>query len=164
MTRGLKSPLSFSMEKLENRIKEIAEEAIEDNPALFLVDVLIKGSNGNQKLLLFVDGDNGVTIDDCSRISRRVGSVLEEEDLIAGKYFLEVSSPGLDHPIKLKRQYQNNIGRKLEVKKLDGEIVKGKLLNVGSEDITLEIISKEKEERLMSFKEINQSKIEVSFK
>ena len=60
---------------------------------------LLRGNVGNQKVLVLIDGDEGVNIDDCSKISRKVGPILEEGDFMPGKYLLEVSSPGLDHPL-----------------------------------------------------------------
>ncbi len=149
------------MEDLEKRIGEISEKAIEFDPKLFLVDIKIKGNVGNQKVLVFVDGDDGIDIDKCSVVSRSIGAVLEEEDLIKGKYSLEVSSPGLDHPIKLKRQYKKNEGRSLQIETVEGEKIEGKLMEVGADDLTLETNGKE---RSLSFSEINQSKIVVSFK
>ncbi len=163
MTRGLQSPLFF-LEKTMERLQKIVEEVVGSDPTLFLVDVFLKGASGNQKLLIIIDGDNGVNVDHCSMVNRKVGAILEEEDLIEGKYFLEVSSPGLDHPIKLKRQYSKNIGRLLNVEKNDGEIISGKLLKVENDTLTLETKNGEIEERHMNFDEINQSKIEVSFK
>ena len=162
MTRGLQSPLFF-LKKME-RLRKIVEEVVGSDPTLFVVDFFLKGTSGNQKLLIIIDGDNGVNIDHCSMVSRKVGAILEEEDLISGKYFLEVSSPGLDHPIKLRRQYEKNVGRQLNVEKNDGEIVSGKLLKVESDTLILETSNGEKKERHMNFDEINQSKIEVSFK
>jgi len=152
------------MEKLEQEIRNIIEEFITDNPELFLVDVLLKGAVGNQKLLIFIDGDNGVSIDHCSKLSRKVGAALEEKELIEGKYFLEVSSPGLDHPIILKRQYEKNVGRRLEIEGEDGRKIKGKLVKVDGDSIVLETDDKVENELVMSFNEIIQSKIEVSFK
>ncbi len=147
-----------------NRLRNIVEEVVGSDPTLFLVDFMVKGTPGNQKLLIIIDGDNGVNIDHCSMVNRKVGAILEEEDLISGKYFLEVSSPGLDHPIKLKRQYEKNAGRQLNVEKNDGEIVSGKLLKVDNNALILETSDEAEKERLMNFDEINQSKIEVSFK
>ncbi|MEP5613711.1 MAG: ribosome maturation factor RimP [Cyclobacteriaceae bacterium] len=152
------------MEKLEQEIRDIIEEFIQENPELFLVDVLLKGNIGNQKLLIFIDGDNGVSIDHCSKLSRRVGAVLEEKELIEGKYFLEVSSPGLDHPIKLIRQYHRNVDRRLEVEGKDGNKIIGKLVKVDGDQIILETDDKTNNQLVMSFNEIIQSKIEVSFK
>ncbi len=146
-----------------NRIKEIVEEVIGEESSIFLVDVRLKGGAGNQKLLIIIDGDDGISIDHCTMISRKVGVVLEEEDLLEGKYNLEVSSPGLDHPITLKRQYVKNVGRHLEVEKNDGAIVRGKLLGVDSNTIILQS-DEMGTEVPMNFEEISKSKIEVSFK
>ncbi|MEQ9401987.1 MAG: ribosome maturation factor RimP [Cyclobacteriaceae bacterium] len=149
------------MENLEKRIADIANEIIGFDQKLFLVDVIVKGNVGNQKVLVLIDGDEGVNIDDCSKISREIGPILEEGDFMPGKYLLEVSSPGLDHPIRLMRQYKKNVGRKVEVETLEGEKIKGEIVIVENETITLKM---EKEVRNIRFSEINQSKIEVSFK
>ncbi|WP_420317460.1 ribosome maturation factor RimP [Ekhidna sp.] len=145
---------------LENRVRSIAEKAIENNDELFLVDVKIKGNPGNQKVLVFVDGDNGISIDQCSAISRFIGSELEECEILDGKYLLEVSSPGLDFPLSLSRQYVKNVGRELEIEMLDGEKIHGELTNVENE----EILIKDKVERSLQIKDIKQSKVKVSFK
>ena len=145
---------------LENRVRSIAEKAIENNDELFLVDVKIKGNPGNQKVLVFVDGDNGISIDQCSAISRFIGNELEEGEILDGKYLLEVSSPGLDFPLSLSRQYVKNVGRELEIEMLDGEKIHGELTNVENE----EILIKDKVERSLQIKDIKQSKVKVSFK
>lgn len=145
----------------EKVIRDLAEKAINDFEELFLVDVKVKGNTGNQKVLVFIDGDNGVSIDQCSQISRFIGSEVEEEELIEGKYTLEVSSPGLEFPIILLRQYQKNIGRDLEVETNNGVKVEGKLSQVNNEAIELTI---KNESRSLKFEEIKQSKVKVSFK
>ncbi|MEO1256534.1 MAG: hypothetical protein AAFY41_16830, partial [Bacteroidota bacterium] len=99
----------------EEKIKEIVENSLQGSKDLFLVDVKLKGNVGNQKVLIFIDGDQGISIDQCSKISREVASVMEEEDFIKGKYTLEVSSPGLDFPLSMHRQYVKNVGRELTV-------------------------------------------------
>ncbi len=149
------------MDDLEKRIKSVTEKVIQDEELLFLIDVRVKGNVGNQKVLVFIDGDNDVHIDHCSSVSRQLGVILEEEDFMPGKYCLEVSSPGLDHPIKMHRQYLKNKGRLLEVETMEGEKVKGKLLQVNKENIVLKTRNKDIK---MNFEEINKSKIIVSFK
>ena len=149
------------MEKLEKTIADITEKIIENDQQFFLVDVLIKGNERNQKVLIFIDSDEGVNIDQCGKVNRELGLILEEEDLMGTKYFLEVSSPGLDHPIKLKRQYKKNEGRGLEVETSDGGKIKGKLFQVFEESIVLKTLD---DEIVINYSEINQSKIEVSFK
>ena len=147
---------------MEEEIKKIAEESIQENSDLFLVDVKVKGNSGNQKVLIFVDGDKGVSIDQCSKISRQVASVMEEEDMMEGKYTLEVSSPGLDFPLTLHRQYVKNVGRELTIETLEGEKIEGELTLV--KDEIIELRTKGKEQTSLPFKEIKQSKVKVSFK
>lgn len=132
-----------------------------ENESIFLVDIIVKGNSGNQKVVVLLDGDEGISIDECSRISRSVGNSIEEEELIGGKYILEVSSPGLDHPLKLHRQYVNNQGRTLSIETTEGEKIEGELKQVTDDSIVVEV---KKEDRTMSFKEISQSKVVVSFK
>lgn len=145
----------------EKKIRDVAEKAIEGFGELFLVDVKVKGNPGNQKIMVFVDGDSGVSIDQCGRISREIGNEIEEEDFIEGKYTLEVSSPGLDFPLSLFRQYVKNIGRDLEVETNTGEKIEGKLSEVEEDAIEL---SFKGESKSLKFEEIKQSKVKVSFK
>ena len=147
---------------MEEQIRKIAEESVHENKDLFIVDVKVKGNSGNQKVLIFVDGDEGISIDQCSKISRQVASVMEEEDMMEGKYTLEVSSPGLDFPLTMHRQYVKNVGRELTVETLEGEKIEGELTLVKDEVIELKI--KGKEQASLPFKEIKQSKVKVSFK
>ncbi len=146
----------------EQKIREIAEESMRAHEDLFLVDVKVKGNSGNQKVLVFIDGDQGVSIEQCGKISREIASVMEEEDFMIGKYTLEVSSPGLDFPLTLHRQYVKNVGRNLAVETIEGEKVEGELISVNDETIELKIKGKEQES--LPFKEIKQSKVKVSFK
>lgn len=139
----------------------MAEKAISESDELFIVDVKVKGNSGNQKVLVFVDGDNGISIDACSKISRMVGAEMEEEDFMPGKYTLEVSSPGLDYPLTLHRQYVKNVGRSLVVETLEGTNIEGELLKVGKDEIFLKGPA---EKRSIKFEEIKQSKVKVSFK
>ena len=147
--------------KEEQVIRQLAEEAISENNSLFLVDVKVKGNTGNQKVLVFVDGDGGISIDECSRISRKIGADLEEKDIMPGKYTLEVSSPGLDFPLTLHRQYVKNVGRSLQVELINGQKEEGELLEVTKDAI---ILKGKKVTQSLSFEEIKQSKVKVSFK
>lgn len=145
---------------MEKEIAHIVENLIEDEH-LFLVDVRVKGNLGNQKVLVFVDGDDGISIDACSRISRKLGLILEEEDMISGKYTLEVSSPGADFPLKLARQYHKHIGRTLEIEIKQTDKIEGELLKVTPNTI---LISKKTEEVTIPFENIEQAKVKISFK
>ena len=115
-----------------------------------------------------VDGDKGISIDDCAELSRELSKVLDESNLIPDAFVLEVSTPGLDQPLKSKRQYVKNIGRNVRVKTKE-KTVDGKLITV--EDEKIEIlqqvgIGKKKEEKRIeiSFKDLDKTFVLVSFK
>jgi len=100
--------------------------------------------HANGKLMILVDGDNGIGIDDCVAISRHVGFHLEEENVIETAYTLEVSSPGLDTPLTSIRQYVKNMGRSLAIKMADGTKREGKLSGITEDAIIIEEKIKEK--------------------
>jgi len=153
--------------QIENRVKELIEEKISDRPELFLVEVKMLPNN---KLIIHVDGDEGISIQDCAAISRHVGFHLEEENTIEKAYNLEVSSPGVGEPLKLKRQYEKNIGRDLSIKLIGGELKEGKLLSMNDSSITIEAKEKEKGkkaqlvETTIGFDNIIETKVLISFK
>lgn len=152
---------------IEKRVKELVEEKIADKPNLFLVDVKM---HSNGKLMILVDGDQGIGIDDCVAISRHVGFHLEEENVIDTAYNLEVSSPGVDMPLTLIRQYVKNIGRNLAIKMADGTKREGKLNGLTEDAIIIEEKIKEKGkkaevvESVIPVKQIVETKVLISFK
>lgn len=151
--------------KIEEVVHQIVEEIISEDASLFIVKVILKGNPGNQKLIVLLDGDEGITIDMCSKVSRGLSTVLEEKDLIDGKYFLEVSSAGLDFPLQFVRQYQKNIGRSLKVDLEDGTSVSGELKEVSEEKVVLEEkVKKEVLTHEVEFSDIKKSMVLVSFK
>ena len=81
----------------------------------FLVDMNVRGESGSSVLEIYVDTDEGITADQCAVISRGLSTELDIQDILNGRYRLEVSSPGLDRPLKLGRQFAKNIGRTLRV-------------------------------------------------
>lgn len=143
----------------------MVQEIIAEDESLFLVKVILKGNAGNQKLLILLDGDEGIGIDECSFVSRKLSEQLEELDLIDGKYMLEVSSAGLDFPLSSERQYRKNIGRSLKVDLKNGETVSGELKDVNSECVTIEVVEKKTTKQLqLAFNDISKSMVLVSFK
>lgn len=115
-------------------------------PELFIVDMNM--TRGKYAVLgIKVEKDGGVTLDECMLVSRAVGEMLEEKDLIKSAYRLEVSSPGVGKPFKVRRQYQANLGRHLSVQTLEGETFKGKLLMVEESTFTLERPEKNKKKK-----------------
>ncbi|MDZ7264157.1 MAG: ribosome maturation factor RimP [candidate division KSB1 bacterium] len=81
-----------------------------------LVDIELKGKPGQLVLRVYVDIVGGIGLDQCAAISRELSDVLDIADLIPGKYRLEVSSPGLDRPLKNARDFERNIGRQVRIK------------------------------------------------
>jgi len=112
------------------------EALIASDPELFLVEVKIKPTNN---IKVFIDGNQGVSIERLVQYNRRLYKELEEEVMYPGGDFsLEVSSPGLDEPLKLHRQYLKNIGRFVEVTNAEGTKIEGKLLGADESVITVE--------------------------
>ena len=127
--------LKTEIERLVNQL--LTADA--QGETLFLVDVHVAGNpNFHPKVTVLLDGDAGITIDKCAEISRRLGNQLETLDLINSAFVLEVSSPGLDTPLLLRRQYVKNLGRKVKVSLNDGSTKTGTLLAVNEEGILLE--------------------------
>ncbi len=121
-------------------LKKWAEDAFERDD-MFVVEVEAKGFTGSQTITVYVDGDSGLSLDECTKISRSLSNRLEEEDLIAGKFDLRVSSPGKERALLIPRQYSKHVGREIELHVLiDGEEKKrkGKLLVSNPESIDLE--------------------------
>ena len=115
----------------KEKVAKLLDKALEENESIFLIDFSISPSN---KIKITLDGDHGVTLQDCINFSRAIEHNLdrEEED-----FSLEVESAGAASPIVLPRQYNKNIGRTLEVKTLEDKI-EGKLTAATAETITLE--------------------------
>ncbi len=154
---------------LVQQITEFAQASLPDD-SLFLVEVSIKNS-GKQLVTILVDGDKGISIDQCAAISLKVGQLIEEHSLFEVAYQLEVSSPGIDEPLRYTRQYQANIGRKVAITTKDGKIRIGKLEQVEEQTVNIleEIREKGKKKvelvpLAIPFAEITKTVVQVSFK
>jgi ribosome maturation factor RimP len=153
---------------IKDFVEKAALESLKDE-SYFIVDVLVKGLTSKAKILVLLDSDNGVNIDECADLSRAIGMKMELEEVFDDPFVLEVSSPGLDHPLKFKRQYQKNVGRELKLTMLDGTIEKGKLIEVGETSIKFEKEIKEKKKVTaemveIGFDSIDKANVLVSFK
>ncbi len=152
--------------EIASKLKDLIVETLK--PGHFLVDVVASSKNLS-KITIVVDGDNGVTIDDCSELSRSVSAKLDELDFGSTQYVLEVTTPGIDHPLKLNRQYHKNIGRGLKVHCRDKSLIQGKLIRLTDEGIFLGQEIKEgrttiQKEVPIRFEEIEKAFVTVSFK
>jgi ribosome maturation factor RimP len=97
------------------RVETILEPLL-DAEGFSLVDVEYKRERGGWVLRVFIDKESGVTLDDCARVSREFGQLLDVEDIIPTSYQLEVSSPGLDRPLKKEEDFVKYSGRKVRIK------------------------------------------------
>ncbi len=152
---------------IKAKLTELAQASIQ-HPSLFLVDV-VSSSRNFSKITVIVDGDQGVSIDHCTEISRALSAKLDEVDLLADHYVLEVATPGLDHPLKLKRQFKKNTGRGLKVHRSNKSIEQGILTLVEEDKIILMQEIKEgkvtiEKSVVIPFEEIEKAFVMVSFK
>jgi ribosome maturation factor RimP len=119
----------------QQAIENFLNDLIEGNDDLFLVELLVSPAND---IKVFLDSDKGITIDKCIRINRALYRRIEEELFPDGNFSLEVSSPGVDEPLKLKRQYKKNVGRMVEVLMNDNARKEGKLVEADEDHIVIE--------------------------
>lgn len=131
--------MSNLVKKLEPEIQKIVE-----NHNLFYVDTVFVKEEGNNILRIYIDKKGGVTLDDCQLVSNDISDWLDETDPIKNSYFLEVSSSGLDRPIKTDRDFERCIDEELEVNlysPLNGsKKIVGRLVSFNSESFVLNTV------------------------
>lgn len=152
-------------EELISRIREMTDRLLETSPEYFVVNIRIKPT-GNVKV--FIDGDQGVNIDKLAGINRPLYKQLLALSLFPEDDFsLEISSPGLDEPLKMLRQYLKNIGRKVEVLMEDGTIREGVLLEADESGISIEETTGKKQIKTqikLLFSQFRHTKVTAVFK
>ncbi len=117
-------------------IENYLNTLLQNSEDVFLVEVKVDAANN---IKVFADADNGITIEKCVQINRALYKQIEADLLFEnGNFSIEVSSPGVDEPLKLMRQYKKNISRKIEVHLTDDTIKQGKLISVNDEEIVIE--------------------------
>ena len=118
--------------KFKENIQKLLAEALSLQPDLFLIDLHI---DDQSRVHVVLDGDNGVSLKQCIKVSRHIEHQLDRE---VHDFSLEVSSAGATHPLKMVRQYKKNIGRKLAVHTIDNDNFKATLTHADDDQITLE--------------------------
>ena len=147
-------------------IEAMVQKLIEDVEDMFLVSVRIKPINN---IKVFLDSDIGVNIDKCARINKAMYKIIEEQAWYPeGNFSLEVSSPGVDEPLRLPRQYKKNIGRNVEVTFPDDTLLQGKLIDANEEGIVMEYTEGKNKKAVVHTKEVayssmKQTIVQVSF-
>jgi len=150
------------MKLLESNIKEIASEVIERNN-FFIVDFVVRGKISSRSIEIYIDGEQNVSADDCARLSQEISPKLENVPDIGSNYFLEISSPGVDRPLKFLKQYPKHINRKFEVLFISGEETKkitGKLIGIEGENLIFSFGGKD---TIINFNNITKAKVLISF-
>ena len=156
------------MDKL-TQLKEVIEKEINtyfENTDLFLVDIKVL-SNG--KIEIFADKQSNITIDECVQISKHIHHFLEDNNLMTDNLSLDVSSPGMDEPLKVAQQFQKQLGKKVDVVLKNGLKITGELISANENEIVVKetiIIKKTEttEEHTFSFSEIKSVKKHFNFK
>ena len=147
-------------------VEHKVEALISAEPGLFLVEVKIKPTNN---IKVFIDGDQGVSIEKLVQYNRRLYKEIEESNMYPnGDFSLEVSSPGLDEPLKLFRQYVKNIGRFVEVNDKEEAKKEGKLISATATEIVIEETKgkgkkMETVQHTIPFENIKTTKIQIKF-
>lgn len=152
----------------KERVHNLVQEALEENPSLFLITLDIQGAN---EIKIVIDGDKGVTVEDCMSVSRKVEHNLdrEEED-----FSLEVMSAGATSPLEMPRQYKKNRGRHLSVKTKNGDVLEGLMDEATDSEITLTWKTREpkpvgkgkvtvQKKAVLSYPEIAEAKVMIKF-
>jgi ribosome maturation factor RimP len=153
---------------IENQLTTIESkinELLNDLPGYFLVDVSIKPTNN---IKIFIDADQGATVEQLSKINRALYKWVNETMFPNGDFSMEVSSPGLDEPLKMDRQYVKNVGRFVDVLLKTGVKREGKLVSSSDNEIVVEEErghGKKKEfiQHKILKEEIKTTKIQVKF-
>lgn len=146
---------------IEKEIKQLLEKKFEEKEfhSYFLVDIEVN----NNRLNVYLDGDQGITLAYCQKISRYLESYLDDKQWKGGKYFLEVSSPGVSRPIVLPRQIIKNIGRDVKLNMKEGPKVEGKLMDYKAACLFVETIrierQKKKKIKIKELQEIKEEEI-----
>jgi ribosome maturation factor RimP len=150
----------------EKHIRKLAEQQLKDTDK-FLVEIIVRPAN---RIMVFIDSDEGVTVDDCVGLSRAIEGNFdrEEED-----FDLTVSSAGLDQPFKIMRQYRKYLNRAVKIEMEDGSKLTAILTGINEDSITIkELITKGKHkkaeeegpEKELPLSEIKATKPAISFK
>ena len=156
----------MTIETQVQAVERMVEDILSNDPQYFLVEVKIRPTNN---IMVFLDGDSGISIEKCISYNRQLYKLIENSGLFpADDFSLEVSSPGLDEPLKLMRQYHKNTGRKVEVVLKDGVKTEGVLKQVTESGIIIEETrgkNKKKEviEHNFPFESIKSTKIQIVF-
>ena len=150
------------MSLLDENIKEIVAKVVEKNGFL-LIDLILRGTEHNRVIEVYFDGEKDISADDCASVSHEIDSYLKDLLVKHPDFRLDVSSPGIDRPLKFLKQYPKHVNRKFEISYRSGKEIKkldGKLASIEGDYLTF--ISNNKE-AIINFNNIVKANLVVSF-
>lgn len=151
-------------EEIEGRIRPLAEPVAE-GLGVELVAVDYTSEHGRKILRVYIDKPGGITVDDCEKLSRELGTVLDVEDPIPQSYNLEVSSPGLDRPLKTEKDFERFAGRRAKIRTrtpVDGRRnFKASIDSVGAG--VVQVTDFDGKKFSIAVSEIEKAKLEIEF-
>lgn len=155
------------MSKVTDVVEELVAPIILDMD-LELVDIEYVKEGKNWFLRVFIDKDNGIDIEECGIVSERLGEKLDELDPIPNNYFLEVSSPGAERPLKKEKDFEKAVGKHVNIKTyepIDGEKeFEGKLLEFTGDHIKLEMKVKTRTKQVeIPFEKVAKARLAIVF-
>jgi len=149
---------------LEHKLRELTESILRFEQ-FELVDLSFSRGSGGGLLRIVMDRDGGVSVEDCAMVSRELSAVLDVEDLIPGRYILEVSSPGLDRPLKGLADFMKFGGRLAKVtlhEAVDGQkVLTGRIMRVEGENVLLDLPGKGT--LTLRYSNVKKARLEVEF-
>jgi len=152
------------MQETKTKIAELAD-SIAGQHAISVIDVELAGSRGKSVIRVFIDKENGVTLNDCEKFSRELSVHLDIENLIPNPYILEVSSPGLDRPLKGLKDFERSLGKLVKIitkERIDGQnILIGNIMEVKGNNIKL---SNDNDGIWVSFEQISKARLEIEIR
>ena len=159
-----KPTLLFYRGDVKERIVRLSGP-VADEQGVWIVDVEMAGSARKPTVRVFIDKEGGVTLDDCERFSRAMSALLDVEDIIPFSYVLEVSSPGLDRPLKNIRDFERSVGKLARV--VTRESIAKQTFFVGRimavKENTVMLMMNNKEEVDIPFDRISKARLEIEF-
>ncbi|WP_409253737.1 ribosome maturation factor RimP [Bacillus sp. SCS-153A] len=154
-----------------SKITELVDELVTpilDDMSLELVDVEYVKEGSNWFLRVFVDKEAGVDIEECGIVSERLSEKLDEIDPITHNYFLEVSSPGAERPLKKEKDFEKAVGKNVHVKTyepINGEkTIEGKLLSYDGNSLSIEMVIKTRKKQVdIPMEKVAKARLAVTF-
>lgn len=149
--------MDLNKKEILNQVKKITEDL-----GYLFIEMNFRGDSRNHILEIYIDNENSVNVEDCAKVSRAIGEMIEIESLIESRYRLNVSSPGIDRPMKYIQQFKKNIGRSFELVLEDekDKKYKGKLTSIEDDNLIFEIENKIKE---INMSNIKSAKVIIRF-